>query len=258
VSHRGAALTLALTLLASSAFGEGAAPLTPERAPLVTVERIAMPSEARRTLFVLYDDGVLIYDVRKRGTDFGSGYASVTLTAAERAAFVASLPAGAEFRSMQPSYDAAPNTFDGLWQQICVFGKERKCVGVRGVLYKDEAHNNRARAPLAFLDLYDRLVPYAHARGKPWVPSEIALRAYPESRSVAAKPWPLKWTRPLTPQEHGVPGHTETTYTFALPGKELRALQVFLDDHRSVMIDGKRMYVHLELALPAEASWRAR
>lgn len=225
--------------------------------PLITLEHIAMPSETRRTTFVLYDDGLVIYNTQKRYDEFGAGYAAVRLSDAETGALRDDVVESASFRALAASYDAyPPGTFDGLWQQLCVFGREKKCVGIRGSFYKADKYNNRANAPKAFLDAYDRVMPFSNARGKLWLPSEIRLRAYPEKRG-APKPWPSKWARPLTPEPPRGPGDVET-FNFTLPGTELRAVQVFLDDHKPVMIDGNRYYVSVRFQLPGQAGWAAK
>ena len=227
------------------------------RAPLITLEYIAMPSDTRRTTFVLYGDGLVIYSTQKRYGEVGSGYASVVLNDAEKGALRDDVVESAGFRALEAHYDAtSPGTFDGLWQQLCVFGKEKKCVGIRGDFHKTDKHSNRENAPKAFLAAYDRVIPFSHPRGKAWLPEELELRAYPEKRGTA-KPWPSKWKRPITARPARGPGDVET-FTFALPGTELRAIQVFLDDHKPVTIDGKKYYVSVRFELPGEASWAAK
>jgi hypothetical protein len=255
----GLKLACLVLLLSTTAERARADVPTPKRTPLVTLEWISAPSLIQHTAFVLYDDGLVLYDIEKgRRRSPGSGYAAITLDATAKRALLDSLPIDARFMALAHEYDAAPNVIDGTLHQVCVHTqRSSKCVGVHHIdLSRPKAGSIAPTSvPRVLVELIARLSNYADPRAEAWLPERVPLRFYVEKRAGSAKPWPTKWLGPMVEQTDGWAG---PYLAWSVSGSELRSLRDFLDDKKLVLIDGKRGYVSYEIVLPEQDVWQMK
>ena len=231
-------LAFAILLVSSAAAAE---PL-----PLWTVEQHYAPSGTQRTMFVLYDDGRVIWSTQKHAGEKGTGYSTALLDSVARDRLLAALPSHDAFAALPEFTEAAPNTTDGVATVICAFTGDKRCVIVHGTL--DAKNPERAKSP-ALGKLWDQLLSYAAPEPKAWSPETVEVRLYAGKPHGAPSPWPAKWNAPVVP-------HGEDYWTTTIPGDDLRELQKTIDQHRQFVLGVRRRDATYVVKLPAEERWR--
>jgi hypothetical protein len=217
-------------------------------------------STAYSPLFVLYNDGTVLYCVRHTQHDLR--YDSLQLTAPEMKALVDSLALDPAFFQLDSLYDNVPNVSDmpiyTIWAWRNGGGKR---VTLRGILDSASFPAKFSSAPFAtstpatFLQLYNRLCTYHHARAIRWRPTrfELILSQFEFARDSTQ--WPAS-----------LPGLTDTGVyrdrngAYHLPLSHEQAT-IFLKHYaptihtKAITLSGRNWFGVLRLVFPGEDQW---
>ncbi len=218
------------------------------------------------TTFVLYDDGRLIYAPRENRapnvvqlnrfpTLVSGGYASVSLTADELRELRRRLGPDPGFFDLRESYKLSdwsdePAATIYAWRD----GKRKRCY-VYGDLRADQ--ETRAKAPKAFLKLYDVIANFKHKRAKPWQPDEfqalLGLLEPPWTHDDNGQEW---WGKDWPALKAAKTTDGGRNYVVRIPSKRFDHFKRLWDERGpNVKIDGKHYQVTYRFPLPQENLW---
>ena len=235
------------------------------RAPIVAVFAegafdISDITTAYSPLFVLYNDGTVIYCVRHTQHDLR--YDSLQLTSLELKALMDSLSLNPAFFQLDSSYDNAPNASDmptySIWAWHNGSGKR---VSLRGTLDSASVAAKLggapfgARTPSLFLQLYNRLCTYRHARAVRWRPTHFELILSQFDFAHALTPWPASLpgltAAGVHRDQHGayhIPLNPEQATTF------LKHYSATIHT-KALRLSGRNWFGVVRVVFPAEDAW---
>jgi len=241
-----------------------AAPPEQEPRPLAVLVRNDVWYPAiDRPLFILYDDGRVIYPLR-RDREYGVpiNYQTARIggsTNPER--LLNALWIRPDFFQLRPWYNLRPYATDQSTVTLLVrHGDSVVTVSVRG----GEAGPDRlsSSAPEPFRRVFDRLVHFSAPDPEPWDPSRIEVVFWGFEHSLdPSLDWPRGWPGPGSPAAVRVgDALVGEKWIVSLPygrAPRLNALLKAQRETQAILIDGRKWSVRYRWIFPDENWWRS-
>lgn len=204
--------------------------------------------------FVLYDDGLVLFRTERKSKEVRSS--QLTRAALEE---WTGLIEQSGFPDLRESYSlnlkleqpisVIKYRHNGVIRRIAVSGPMRES-------------KDRAKAPQAFVELFDRMVSFAPVESKIWEPLRVEVRISPFMKPAGK---PLRWPK-------GLPGLTDSStkkesigpemYHLHLEGKNRGKLERLLasrKENQAVAIGGRLWSVYPNrYCLPGEEQWHGK
>ena len=205
-------------------------------------------------VFVLYDDGLVIFKKDKAQVE----YSSVDLGPQEMKTLMEKFKID-EFLKLDNSYSTnnefnQPVNFIKYWQ-----GSKVKKVRVIGTIRDDE--KDRSNSPKAFLHLFDQVISFKHKNAHTWVPYKLKISLYPQTNSQGEPVlWPSDWPdlNHKTTKKRTDPdlSHSYELYLDGIHKEKLEQMLSKLKTNQAVSINGKPWYIApVRYILPNEKMW---
>jgi hypothetical protein len=213
-------------------------------------------------LFVLYDDGTVIYCVQRTSGLGGKqvlDFAVVRLSPSEFTVLRDSLAVSERLFPLRDSYSNAPNVTDmphyviwawqdGIAKRVSLYGSTDTTAWV----VQRSARESTDTVPKAFLELYRLLCDFRHPRASPWrvAAYELVLQDFGYAREPGM-PWPRGWSAPGRADSLG----------FRYTPITARQFETFRDEYapqihtQPFILDGAKWFAVARIVFPGEEWW---